>query len=147
MSLDFRLILRQIGIFLFVLLYGCSEKENLPSEISKVIKKQETAWNNGDIDAFMEGYWNNDSMQFITKNGIRYGWKQTLESYKKSYSSKEKMGQLSFGNLKIKAIDSKTGHATGTWHIARSADSLEGHFSLLFKQFKNGPRIIVDHTW
>src|SRR5690606_40403736 len=59
--------------------------------ILDVMSQQEQDWNNGDIDAFMKGYWRSDSLMFVGKNGIKYGWQTTLENYKKSYPDKSTM--------------------------------------------------------
>ncbi|MDA8896024.1 DUF4440 domain-containing protein [Bacteroidia bacterium] len=139
--------MKKIILFFLPFLFACQQPENLKSKIAHVIQSQEIAWNRGDIESFMSGYWKNDSMQFITKKGIRYGWTETLNSYKKSYSSKEKMGSLHFDKLKIDCIGTSVGHVTGTWQISYPKDSIGGHFSLLFKTFEGKPKIIVDHTW
>ena len=139
--------MKKIIFLILPILFACHQPENLKSKISRVIQSQERAWNRGDIESFMSGYWKNDSMQFITKKGIRYGWTETLKSYKKSYPNKNKMGTLNFGELKINCIGTAVGHVTGTWQISYPNDSIGGHFSLLFSMFKGEPKIIVDHTW
>src|SRR5438045_9701022 len=52
--------------------------------IRAVLYAQEQAWNAGNIEAFMQGYWKSDSLRFIG-NGITTGWQATLEPYQKSY--------------------------------------------------------------
>ena len=53
--------------------------------IRKTLDEQTVAWNRGDIDNFMKGYWENDSLMFIGKSGVTYGWTNTLNNYKKGY--------------------------------------------------------------
>jgi hypothetical protein len=127
---------------------ACNEDSRLyDTRIISVITTQEKAWNAGDIEGFMQGYWHNDSMQFISKNGMSYGWKKTLENYKKAYPSQEKMGKLKFSNLKINKLSHDLAQVTGQWQISYPKDAIGGHFSLIFKAFENGPKIIIDHTW
>jgi len=66
------------------------------SAIRQVMQLQQEAWNRADLNAFMEGYWNSDSLKFIGKNGISYGWQTTLDNYKKGYPTPEAMGKLTF---------------------------------------------------
>ncbi len=107
---------------------------------------QSACWNRGDIEGFMQGYWNNDSLKFIGKNGLRYGWQQTLDAYKKGYPNKGAMGTLHFGILNINAITKGLYQVVGTWQVNSTKGELKGVFSLLFKKIDSRWVIIVDHT-
>ena len=72
-------------IFITLVMYSCSNLESEEKAITKVMNQQELDWNDGNIDGFMQGYWQSDSLMFIGKNGIKYGWKTTLDNYKNSY--------------------------------------------------------------
>ena len=76
--------------------------------ISEMMKAQEIYWNNGDIESFMEGYWNNAELVFVGKNGPTYGYHNTMEKYKKGYPDKESMGQLHFDILHTQQWDENT---------------------------------------
>ena len=119
------------------------------SKISKVINDQLHAWNNGDMQGYMQGYWNSDSLQFITSKGVTYGYNQVLSNYVKSYPTKEKMGNLSFENLSIKFLDplEQVAQVTGKWDVAHGNEHHSGTFSLIVKFFGSEPRIIIDHTF
>ena len=67
--------------------------------LSEIMKAQEFYWNKGDIEGFMEGYWNNAELVFVGKNGPPYGYQNTVENYKKGYPDKASMGQLHFDIL------------------------------------------------
>src|SRR5258705_9012772 len=71
------------------------------SAIRKVLNDQVIAWNNGDIEKFMQGYWKNDSLMFISAKGIKWGWQTTLDNYKKGYPDTITMGKLSFDLLVV----------------------------------------------
>src|SRR5690349_24674547 len=75
--------------------------------VIKVLDEQNAAWNRGDIDGFMKGYWENDSLMFVGKSGVTYGWANTLKNYKKGYPDTAAMGKLIFTNIKIKKLSSK----------------------------------------
>ncbi len=113
-----------------------------------VLKNQQSAWNNANIDEFMSYYWANDSLQFIGKKGITYGWKNTLDNYKKSYPDAASMGTLNFEILQIICFNKKQAFVLGKWNLIRSAEkgNIGGHFTLLFKKINNKWLIISDHT-
>ena len=113
--------------------------------IRRVMDEQAVAWNRGDIDAFMKGYWNSDKLVFVT-NEVTRGWRPTLERYKKNYDSREKMGTLTFSDLEITVLSKDAAVVLGSWSLARAKDEPHGKFTLIFRKFKEGWRIIMDHT-
>ena len=128
-------------LFSLPFLSFCQEKD-----ILKVMATQQTAWNNGDIDGFMKGYWKNDSLLFIGSKGPTYGWQKTLDNYKKSYPNKEKMGILEFSDIKVKMLGKNYAYVFGKWKLVRTNDSPNGIYTLIFQKFKDGWKIISDHT-
>ena len=106
---------------------------------------QLVAWNNGDIDAFMQTYWQNDSLLFVSSPPI-YGWKTTLERYKKHYPDSAAMGKLSFELLQLKQLSAEYYFAMGKWHLTRTVGDVAGVFSLLFQKINGKWLIIVDHS-
>lgn len=117
-------------------------------EIGKILNKQRTDWNNGDIDGYMKGYEHSDTLKFITKNGVRMGYDSISARYKRSYDSREKMGHLDFNDLRYWPISLKPliYQVTGKWKISGN-DSANGNFSLLVRRNDGAWKIIVDHTW
>ena len=128
-------------LFSLPFLSFCQEKD-----ILKVMTTQQIAWNNGDIDGFMKGYWKNDSLLFIGSKGPTYGWQKTLDNYKKSYPNKEKMGILEFSDIKVKMLGKNYAYVFGKWKLVRTNDSPNGIYTLIFEKFKDGWKIISDHT-
>lgn len=115
--------------------------------IDAVMDAQETAWNNGDLDSFMVGYWESDSLLFIGKSGLREGFQTTLSNYKKSYPSKEAMGRLKFTNLKYEPLGAEHMLVIGKWVVKRdSMPDLNGHYSLTWKLINGNWVIIADHS-
>jgi len=119
--------------------------KNDEQEILTVMDMQEKAWNKGNIDDFMQGYWNSDSLMFIGKNGIKYGWKTTLENYKTSYPNKAAMGKLKFEIIKLEA-NNNTAYMLGKWSLQRDLDNPGGYFTLYWKKIEGKWVIIIDHT-
>ena len=114
--------------------------------IREVMDKQVSAWNSGDIDAFMTTYWKNDSLLFVGSKGPIYGWQTTLESYKKSYPDTVVMGKLNFEILRIQFLAYNYSFVLGKWHLNRSIGDTGGYFTLLFRKIKKQWVIVADHT-
>lgn len=120
---------------------------NLAQEnIRKVLTQQQNAWNSGDIEAFMQGYWKSDSLAFIGSRGITYGWQATLENYKKSYPDTEAMGKLTFDILRVELIGYDTAFVVGRWTLKRKNDQPNGYFTLLWKKIDGAWVITTDHS-
>lgn len=114
--------------------------------IRKVLDNQIKAWNKGDIEGFMQGYWKNDSLMFIGKKGIIWGWQTTLENYKKNYPDTTAMGKLSFDIILVKKLSPDYYYIVGKWMLSRSIGDLSGHYNLLFKKINGTWLIVADHS-
>jgi len=136
-------------LFAVVLVLSCSEGKNEQQEresIKSVLEAQRAAWNSGDIDEYMKGYWNSDSLSFISGRGVNRGWENTLKSYRKGYPDKKSMGYLTFEVLELKRLSGEYYYMIGSWNLERETDNPNGYFTLLWRKFENGWRIISDHT-
>ena len=114
--------------------------------IKNILHQQTIAWNGGDIVNFMKPYWRSDSLMFIGKSGITYGWQKTMENYKKNYPDAAAMGKLDFTILQTKRLSFLYYSVVGKWHLNRIIGDLNGHFTLLFKKIKNTWVIVSDHS-
>jgi ketosteroid isomerase-like protein len=122
-----------------------SQNSSPEAAIRKVMDDQAAAWNRGDLEGFMQGYWNSPKLVFVGSEVTR-GWQPTLDRYKRSYSTREKMGTLTFSDLEITVLSKGAAVVLGTWSLARAGDNPHGKFTLTFRKFKEGWRIIMDHT-
>lgn len=115
--------------------------------IEKAMKLQQDSWNSGDIDGFMKWYWKSDSLKFVSKKGVSFGWNKVLNNYKKSYPTKEKMGTLVFDLKEIKPIDEAHIIVVGSWDLTYPDNpNVGGYFTLLWELKPAGWRIVMDHT-
>ena len=94
----------------------------------------------------MKGYWENDSLMFIGKSGVTYGYKNTLENYKKGYPDTAAMGKLAFTLIQVKKLSKEYYHVTGKWFLNRSVGDIGGHYTLLFRKINGQWVIISDHS-
>ena len=135
-------------LFLFVLLLKAllCNAQNDNAEIRNLLTRQTQAWNAGNIDGFMQTYWQSDSLMFVGKEGVTWGWKNTLEHYKKSYPGKTAMGELSFDIISIKTLSDQYYFVVGKWMLKRTAGDLSGHYNLLIQKINGAWKIIADHS-
>lgn len=108
--------------------------------------KQREAWNNGDIDAYMQTYWKSDSLTFVGKSGPTYGWQNTMDNYKRGYPDKAAMGFLTFKILKVNLIDKTNAFVLGGWNLKREKDAPGGYFTLWFRKINGEWLIVCDHS-
>src|SRR6266480_2535504 len=116
------------------------------SEITEVLNMQQAAWNRGDIDAFMDGYWRSDETVFVSSDEVTRGWEKVLDRYKKKYSDRTKMGTLTFSNLEIAPLGDDAAVVLGAWKLKRAKDEPRGRFTLILRRLPEGWRIVHDHT-
>lgn len=116
------------------------------TSIALAMNEQENAWNEGDLEGFMEHYWKSDSLRFIGSRGLNYGWQTTLENYKESYPDREAMGTLTFSNKYMDMVAPDAAFIVGKWQLDRRSDTLSGHYSLLWKQIEGKWVIVADHS-
>jgi ketosteroid isomerase-like protein len=115
--------------------------------INAVLKAQQTAWNRGDVDAFLVGYWQSPELTFSGSNGVSRGWDGVLARYKKNYPDREAMGELDFSDLEFRFLGSEAALVLGKFHLKReTAGDIGGVFSLVWQKFPDGWKIIHDHT-
>ena len=114
--------------------------------VRNTLAEQTTAWNNGDLEKFMDGYWRSDSLVFIGQKGPTYGWGNTLNNYKKNYPDTVAMGKLDFDLISVKRLSVLYFSVVGKWHLKRSAGDEGGSFTLLFKKIKKKWVIVQDHS-
>ena len=136
-----------LAVFVFAIL-SISAKAQSKDEllIRASMAEQLRAWNAGDINSFMNTYWHDDSLMFIGKSGVTYGWQNTLNNYKKGYPDTAAMGKLDFNIIQVKRLSPLYFSVVGKWHLTRSIGNIGGHFTLLFRKVKNRWVIISDHS-
>lgn len=139
--------MKSIFVTLLVLLSISSfSQTNDEAAVRNVLAKQNAAWNRGDVDAFMVGYWENDSLMFIGKSGVTYGYKNTLANYKKNYPDTTVMGKLTFTLIHVKQLSPEYFHVTGKYYLTRTIGDASGHFTLVFRKINGNWVIISDHS-
>lgn len=138
------------SILLLLIIISCKKEvvkvseETEKQEILAIMKTQEKAWSNHDLEGFMKGYWKSDSLKFYGSNGITFGWNKTLANYKKGYPTKEHSGELKFKINDISKITNGAYSVMGEYHLTRKVGNANGVFMIIFKKIKGQWKIIAD---
>lgn len=134
-------------LFLFMVIsfisYAQSKEEKV---IRQLLAAQTESWNRGNLEGFMQTYWKSDSLMFIGKSGVHFGWQETLDNYKKGYPDTTAMGKLSFDIITIKKLSPEYYYVVGKWMLKRTIGDLSGHYDLLVRKINGRWYIIADHS-
>lgn len=139
-------------LFIAVLLFslsGWAQKQpnaQVKQTINALFEQQIRAWNDGNVNDFMLGYWNDERLIFVGSTGSTYGYQNTLEGYKKRYPDRAAMGRLAFDILEKRQWDKRTIQVIGKFTLYREKDTPTGHFSLLVRKIKGRWLIVSDHS-
>lgn len=125
-----------------------SDESKVALAVTQVLSSQVKAWNEHDLEAFMTGYWNSPELTFFSAGQAQQGWQATLDRYKARYASPgHEMGKLEFANLQVEALGRDAAFVRGEWHLTMSdGKTPHGLFTLVFRRFPDGWRIVHDHT-
>lgn len=105
---------------------------------------QSQAWSEGDLEAFMEGYWKSDSLKFYGKSGLTKGWDQTLANYKKGYPTRDHIGKLRFVINDMTQLEDNSYYVMGEYHLTRTVGDANGVFLIIFKRINGDWKIVAD---
>ncbi len=142
---------RTIVLAALLVLFACDRttsdqsKALIQNEIQLIMKQQQESWNSGSIDGFMQYYWKSDEFTFQSGDRRLQGWDELLAMYQQNYSG-ENMGTLDFTDIEIHVLSNDVAYVLGRWRVTKHDSFKQGLFTLIFKKFDNGWRIIVDHS-
>ena len=115
--------------------------------IYKTMTRQAADWNQGDIVSFMKGYWESDSLMFVGKSGVTYGYKATYENYLKRYPDRPTMGTLKFDFINLSFPEPNVAFLVGKFYLTRpEKGDASGFYTLLWRKIRGKWVIVCDHT-
>lgn len=137
-----------LGLVTAIAVLGANKPlEGAEMEVRKLLDDQMAAWNKGDLDGFMAGYWNSPELTFYSGGTVTKGWQPTMDRYRKRYGSDAKsMGTLAFKDLQIEVIGLQAALVRGRYELIRDGKKDTGLFTLLVKRFPKGWYVVHDHT-
>ena len=126
---------------------GASPAGSTEHQIRGVLDAQVAAWNRGDLEGFMTGYWRSPKLSFYSGANKLAGWQETLDRYRQRYKGDgREMGQLEFSDIEVDALGSNSAFVRGRWHLKMGSGEAGGLFTLIFRRFSQGWKIVHDHT-
>jgi len=148
MSRTFVSRLLALAIILVTVLPVLSQSVDPKSAIERVLRTQQDAWNHHELDAFMTGYWNSPDLTFFSGAKESKGWQATIDRYRATYTRAGKeMGHLEFSDLRVEPLGPEAAFVRGVWQLTMSdGKTPRGRFTLIFRKFSDGWKIIHDHT-
>ncbi len=114
-------------------------------QLSRIVEDQARAWNDGDIDQFMQAYWNSEQLTFSSGGKTERGWKATRERYRTRYPDRQTMGKLIFSRLEVTPLSDSAAIMLGQWQLIRS-EPVQGNFTLVWRKIDGTWLIVHDHT-
>jgi beta-aspartyl-peptidase (threonine type) len=123
-----------------------ADDDSIRTAVEAILRAQEEAWNQGDLEAFMEHYWQSESLTFSSEGKTTTGWNETLQRYRERYATQEAMGRLTLSELQITPLGDSAALVLGKWKVQRAREPLSGNFSLVVRKFDNRWLIVHDHT-
>jgi beta-aspartyl-peptidase (threonine type) len=141
-------LLATVCFFLSISAAAQAANDNPKSAVEHVLLTQQDAWNHHDLDAFMTGYWNSPDLTFFSGAKESKGWQATLDRYRATYTgSGHEMGKLDFSDLRVEILGPDAAFVRGVWQLTMSdGKTPHGRFTLIFRKFPNGWKVIHDHT-
>ncbi|MGA2421469.1 MAG: nuclear transport factor 2 family protein [Candidatus Acidiferrum sp.] len=140
------LALVAVSVVLRVRGEGAKSEKQDRAAILAALEAQQAAWNRGDVDAFMEGYWQSPELSFSGTSGITRGFDGVRDRYKTKYATRAQMGELNFSELEFHFLGPDAALVLGHWHLKRESGEIGGVFSLVWQRFPEGWKIVHDHT-
>ena len=130
-----------------ILIYSCettSDEKQDKAAIISVLRAQEKAWSQHDIEGYMQGYWKSDSLKFYGSSGLTYGWDKTLANYKRGYPTPKHTGTLKFIINDISRIENESYYVMGEYHLTREIGNADGVFMIIFRKIDGEWKIVAD---
>ncbi len=116
---------KYLGMWIVLLFVSSGFAEDPKSDQEKAVRQvlddQVTAWNKGDLESFMKGYWDSEKLTFYS-------------------------GKLKFAGLEITKLGDGVMLVKGEWEVQMTKEKVNGLFTLIMKETKSGWKIIHDHT-
>jgi ketosteroid isomerase-like protein len=152
--------MRQSLAFFILLICACAASQTAPPPlpdiqpsspevaIELVLRTQQAAWNRGDLEAFMAGYWKSEKLTFFSSARENAGWQDALDHYRATYQGAgHEMGRLEFSGLRIEMLAADAAFVRGTWQLTMAnGKKPHGLFTLVFRRLPEGWKIVHDHT-
>ncbi len=124
---------------------GSASADDPPADIRAVIGRMQDAWNRGDFEGYMQGFWN-PGVTFVSGGKIITGWQATLDHYKRDYATPERRGRLTFCDLQVQMLAPDAAQLVGHYDLERPVSPQHGVNTRLFRRIGGRWVIALNHV-
>ena len=105
-------------------------------------------WNKGDLDGFLGATGTRPRSCFSRADNDHDGWEAMRDRYRRRYQAEGKaMGRLAFSSLEVESLGPEAMLVRGGWRLTMPDGTKPGGlFTLIFRKFPEGWKIVHDHT-
>jgi uncharacterized protein (TIGR02246 family) len=104
------------------------------------------AWNRGDIDGYLAGYWQSDKLRWVSEGTVWYGFEAIASAFKGRFGAPGDMGRLEVANLEIQLLGERDALVFGVWTQTTDAAGRHGVFTVHVKKIDGRWLIVSDHS-
>jgi uncharacterized protein (TIGR02246 family) len=122
------------------------ESTKIEAAIRKVFEAGCAAWNLGDLDGYLAGYWDSDQTLYISNGTPIRGKEAIVAAYKTRFSIPDSMGNLTVSELEIEVLTTADAIAFGRWRLSLDNGSPEGFFTVQLKKIEDTWLFVSDHS-
>jgi ketosteroid isomerase-like protein len=120
-------------------------------EIETMLHASAGAWNEGDLEGFLDDYWRSDDLSFSGATGVTRGWENVRERYLRSYwAPGQRRDSLRFEELEVSPLGEAHALALGRYVLYQPENgggvTSTGHFTLILRKMEGAWKIVHDHS-
>jgi ketosteroid isomerase-like protein len=118
-------------------------------DIQAVLDKQVGAWNRGDVEGFMAGYWHSPDLIYLANNKVVRGWQSLLDFYHQTFNAPggKEMGVLELTEVEIVMLGKDAALVWGRYRVTtRDAKTRGGLYTLIMRKLPQGWLTVHDRT-
>jgi uncharacterized protein (TIGR02246 family) len=125
--------------------------QEMAREVEDMLRASADSWNAGDLEGFLDDYWNSEELTFSGARGVTRGWERVRQGYRDSYWAPGAVrDSLRFEEMEVLPLGLDHALALGRYVLYQpeggGIESSSGYFTLILRRMNGEWRIVHDHT-
>ena len=125
--------------------------DDTATDVAGMLTASAASWNAGDLNGFLDDYWQSDDLTFSGSSGVTRGWEDVRQRYLRSYwAPGATRDSLRFEEIEVTVLNADHALALGRYVLYRPEGggtvTGTGYFSLVLRRTEGAWKIIHDHT-